>query len=157
MAGIIAASPSLEIKEAAEAITDVLRYTIAFEPNDYTSRVLQVLGQLTAAGYVLEDPKNYWREENCYRGINSVIVTKGGEVFELQFHTPESFYVKEHVLHPHYKVLQKLIAESGSADDADLDQLRGRMQVIRAKMKELSQDVVIPEGAASIGRLVADI
>ena len=48
--------------------------------------------------------KNTWLEEYAsYYGIKAEIKASNGQIFELQFHTPESFELKENVLHAIYE------------------------------------------------------
>ena len=66
----------------------------------YTPAVQQAMSQMEARGYAPEHLKNYWPGGDGYQGINfnySVPCApspSGRLVFELQFHTPESFAFK---------------------------------------------------------------
>ena len=46
--------------------------------------------------------KDFWREGNRYRGINMTLVSPEGSLFELQFHTPESYDLKTYLTHAPY-------------------------------------------------------
>jgi hypothetical protein len=41
---------------------------------------------------------NYWGDPE-YKGINTRWITRQGQRFEVQFHTPESFHAKQQVTH----------------------------------------------------------
>src|SRR5262249_4888921 len=57
-------------------------------------------GSLAEGGYV----KNFWREGNRYEGLNMTLVSPDGAAFELQFHTPESFRLKQNLTEGMYKI-----------------------------------------------------
>ncbi len=82
-------------EQAAAQIADVLRYTMTFEPGDYAARVQAAADRLQALGYRFAKVKNTWDPAAPYRGLNTQIVSPSGQVFELQFHTPESFDLKQ--------------------------------------------------------------
>ena len=50
--------------------------------------------------------KNHWLDDPQYKGVNSRWKTPDGGRFELQFHTPESFYAKEQLTHRSYERLR---------------------------------------------------
>jgi hypothetical protein len=84
-------------------ISDALRYTMQIEPRRYGATVADMVGQLRDEGYVLR-VKNYWKPNSAYKGVNVAGVTPDGVRFELQFHTPTSYDVKEHTNHPLYEI-----------------------------------------------------
>jgi hypothetical protein len=64
---------------------------------------------LHEAGYTPAAVKDYWHSQpQGYAGFNTNWLTPDGQVFELQFHTAESLYVKEMVSHPLYDALKGL-------------------------------------------------
>ena len=81
-------------------IGDAVRYTMIVPTETYTPAVQQAMSQMEARGYAPEHLKNYWPGGDGYQGINfnySVPCApspSGRLVFELQFHTPESFAFK---------------------------------------------------------------
>ena len=48
--------------------------------------------RLESVGYQMIFRANRWVDDPEYRGMNSRWLTPDGDRFELQFHTPESFY-----------------------------------------------------------------
>ncbi len=93
------------LDEGAAAIDDVLRYTIVFQLTDLCQAVRSTVEGLMANGYVVEALKNYWLEGKSYKGLNVTMKAPGGQRFELQFHTPESYEVKV-ATHADYEVLR---------------------------------------------------
>lgn len=86
-------------------VADVLRYTGVFEPADYDPGVQRAINALRDAGYRIDesDIENYWQAGDDYNGININVQTADGYRFELQFHTPESFALKNGELHRLYE------------------------------------------------------
>jgi len=76
-------------------VSDALRYTMIIPEDDYTRDLMKVLDDLRSDNYEVSRIKNYWFEGNGYKGVNSVVEDSRGQIFELQFHTPESIATKE--------------------------------------------------------------
>jgi DNA polymerase III epsilon subunit-like protein len=93
-----------DAKKAAEAMSDIARYTMSYEPEDYIAGVKDVVEQMQALGYEL-NVKNYWKGGDPYQGINVAVVHPDGTRFELQFHTPQSVADKEkiHAIYEDYR------------------------------------------------------
>jgi hypothetical protein len=83
----------LPVEEAADEITDALRYTVVFEDEDYVPALRAMKSQLEEQGWVKYDEKwkNYFASQGSYQGYNAIYVNKEtGYRFELQYHTPQS-------------------------------------------------------------------
>ena len=103
--------------EAATRMGDTVRYTVRFQPGEYGAGARQIAQELVDAGnrpWAPINPKTglpevrwkvKWADDvdPAYRGINSNWVSPNGTVFEVQFHTPASFYVKENLNHKLYE------------------------------------------------------
>lgn len=93
--------------DAARTINDALRYTFCFSTDQYVRGYGDVHQRLESAGYRMTYRKNHWLDDHPqYKGINSRWDTPDGGRFELQFHTPESFFAKEHLTRPSYRRLR---------------------------------------------------
>jgi hypothetical protein len=82
-------------------IRDSLRYTVEIATRDYSHGVQQTVGDLRARGFENVTFKNTWGGSG-YKGIHSTWRDPStGHIFEVQFHTPESFVAKmdTHVLY----------------------------------------------------------
>ena len=88
-------------QQAAEEMSDVIRYTTTFTPENYVAGARATIDDLQAAGYQLT-VKNYWKSGDPYQGINIAAVHPDGTRFELQFHTPQSAVEKEKI-HKYYE------------------------------------------------------
>lgn len=84
-------------KRAADNICDTVRYTFIIPDDIYTEKLDECLHMLEDMGYEVIDFKNKWGEL-AYKGVNVRISTKDHkEIFELQFHTPLGYRIKEGV------------------------------------------------------------
>ncbi len=93
------AKQNISLEQSAEEINDGLRYTIIFAIEDYQNGFKNTLESLESQNYKIEIIWNAWKNENKdwdsgYRGINATIISSQNQIFELQFHTTESFRLK---------------------------------------------------------------
>lgn len=95
------------IKEKVSNIGDALRYTTMFSTEKLASGANIIMSELEKMGYKKLKVKNTFEEGSSYVGINTTF-EKDGQVFELQFHTPESLHVKEHLNHKLYEINRDL-------------------------------------------------
>lgn len=123
----------ISLEEAAEDISDVLRYTMCVEPDVYVSRATDVLKSLEDKGYTVVKFKNKW-DGDTYKGLNTLLKYLDGIVFELQFHTPESYEVYNKT-HEYYEIAR--------AEDSTEEQVEEATRIRR----ELNEGLEIPEGA----------
>jgi uncharacterized Zn-binding protein involved in type VI secretion len=91
------------IENITSDINDALRYTLVVDENSYTQSVNTTIAKLESQGFKKLKVKRSWGKGTPYKGINSVFETPSGQAFELQFHTPESFHVKNEVTHGLYE------------------------------------------------------
>jgi hypothetical protein len=78
-------------------LNDTLRYTFVIDddpPGTHTSAVATILRSLEESGQLINKVKNYWPAGDNYSGVNSVLQTPSGLLWELQFHTNDSLRVK---------------------------------------------------------------
>jgi hypothetical protein len=79
---------------AAADIGDSIRYTMQLDEQSYAGGVKNTIDVLNQEGYKT-NVKNYWQENNIYKGVNVTVTSPEGQKFELQFHTPGSYSLKE--------------------------------------------------------------
>ncbi|GLZ14529.1 hypothetical protein Acsp04_47640 [Actinomadura sp. NBRC 104425] len=123
-------------ERAAGAIHDALRYTYQIPADSYTRGYREIVGRLGRDGFEMEYSKNSWGKSE-YKGINTRWRTPGGQPFEIQFHTPESFEAKQ-LTHGAYEQLR---------NPPISEQTRVKM---KAFQREVSAGIPIPEGVADI-------
>ncbi|KAB1438710.1 phage head morphogenesis protein [Candidatus Galacturonibacter soehngenii] len=121
-------------------INDILRYTFGADTTKLADRTLKSIDKYSSMGYNTIKVKNSWlNEDNPYKGINTIIQSPNGQKFELQYHTQESFDLKNGKLHELYEK-QRLIADEESEEFISL----------RNQMFELSDKLTMPD---NIGRV----
>lgn len=92
--------------EAIKSIGDSLRFTIVINDDDlYIEKVDEYLKKIRDLGYDIIRFKNVWGGE-YYQGINVIFETADGFNFELQFHTLNSYAIKEGKLREVYNIIR---------------------------------------------------
>lgn len=87
-------NPNMSTQEALSEIKDSVRYTMKIPDDGYVNGVNEAVAELQARGYENVSWKNTWGSDG-YQGINSAWRDPAtGQIFEVQFHTPESFTAK---------------------------------------------------------------
>lgn len=135
---------SLERKMAGRPdipVNDALRYTMSFDEANFAEGVKTAMSSLEEQGYKRTVLRNTFKKGQPYMGINTTYLTPEGEMFELQFHTPESFHMKDVINHPLYEQ-QRILPISDPA-----------WRALRDQMILNSSAVPIPPGAASIKKI----
>lgn len=118
--------------EAASKINDALRYTTIFDSDTFTEEYSKMKQKLIAEGYRVVKVKNTWLTNGPYKGVNTVI-EKDGINFEMQYHTRESFDLKNGLLHDLYEKYR----DTNTSD-------RERMKLFK-EMIDLSNGLKIPK------------
>lgn len=133
---------SLDTKVITDTIAstnDVIRYTYQDNPERLVESYRQVKGNLLGKGYSEVKVKNFWMDKrNPYNGVNCCYMSPQGQKFEVQFHTPESFALKDGELHKLYEEAR---------DDSILPQ---RKAEIITEMFRLSAKLTRPQGIETI-------
>lgn len=88
--------------ECAMNMSDTLRFTALLHFDSYTQDTNDILNGLRSRGYKTR-VKNFWGRGDAYNGVNVALTTPNGHPVELQFHTEESFRIKEEQVHPIYE------------------------------------------------------
>lgn len=122
------------IKTHPDDVHDALRYTMVSPPVDLAQNARKTLEALQAQGYEVLKVKNTFLVGAPYKGLNTQLKTPGGQFFELQFHTPDSFFTKDKLTHDLYKQIGKL---------SDADPLTA---TLLQQVREISSRVPTPPG-----------
>lgn len=94
LATTLAESPTRDLDSALADMKDSVRYTLKLPEDGYTDGVNQTISKFQDAGFENVKFKNTWGSD-AYKGINSFWRDpQTGHVFEMQFHTQESFDAK---------------------------------------------------------------
>ncbi len=104
-------------------------------------KFLTVKNDLTKTGYRFLKLKSTWlNSASSYKGVNAQLLTPEGYIFELQFHTQQSFEVKEDI-HKFYEEWRAI----GTTDQKKLE--------LFEKMKELSSNLQKPQDVDKINNI----
>lgn len=128
---------NITYEEAVDGIHDALRYTLQIKDENYSSKVAEVMESLLSQGYQIRKFGNFWGNSE-YQGINTQLISPDGYIFELQFHTEQSFYTKEKLNHKYYEIQRD--ENSTEAEKIEAAQ----------KMVENQAKVHIPEGVQEL-------
>ncbi len=117
--------------ESLSKITDIVRYTAIFESNNFTQNYFRMQEILSEKGYNIIKVKNTWRKGAVYKGVNTIL-EKDGIKFEMQYHTKQSFELKNGKLHELYEKARVL---NVSAEE---------LKRLNEEMKNLSDQLETP-------------
>lgn len=133
-------SPEARIADEVKNVKDALRYTVQADTAHYTQTVTDAQNGLLAQGNTLVKSKNTWAPGQPYRGLNTFWRTPDGQLFEVQFHTPESYMTKSanHVMY-----------EEGRLPTTTPE----RQAELNREMQRNADAIPMPPGALDIGRL----
>jgi hypothetical protein len=137
LATAIMNDPDKPLSQHISVINDSVRYTVQPTAETYASEVRQSVRHLEEAGYECVRFKNSWGGEG-YQGINSNwIDPKSGQVFEVQFHTPDSFDGKQQT----HKLYEEERLSETSAQ---------RVEELKALQQQIFSTVPTPLGATDL-------
>ena len=119
-------------------VKDILRYTYIASSDKLTEVTLEAIESYRNMGYNTDAIKNYWLDKrNPYNGINTVVKATNGQKMELQYHTSESYSVKDamHGLYEKWRVLDKSSLEAVE---------------LRKQMNQMSSCLEIPHNISKV-------
>lgn len=114
------------LKIADESVHDVLRFTILFDHDNFTLKYLKAEQFLRKNKMYFVKVKNTFNAVDTYKGINTFVMAKDEKynyIFELQFHTRESFDAKMKT-HEYYETERNSMSSQTQKDEAHEAQAR---------------------------------
>ncbi|UKE75147.1 XopAD/skwp family type III secretion system effector [Xanthomonas graminis] len=91
------------LEEAVAGMNDALRYSVVLEPQDFTAGLRGVLAALDDQGHVRVKLNNHFSKyRQNFKAVNVTLRSPEGALWEIQFHTPHTFQLKEQ-FHDLYK------------------------------------------------------
>lgn len=93
----------ISLKDAARRINDLVRYTLILDYDNYKDYLENKLEKLIEIGYEIIEVENHWGKK-MYQGINVTLKSPYQIKIEIQFHTLESYVVKEYLNHKYYEI-----------------------------------------------------
>jgi hypothetical protein len=137
LASLISRYPDADPRELAKQIPDGVRYTFISEFRHYTEGVRKAQRQLADAGFQRLETRSRWDGDE-YKGVNSRWWDPENRImFEIQFHTSESWDAKQRTHHAYEKI------KDPRTPIEDVERLR-------AYQREVCAAVPIPPGALDI-------
>jgi hypothetical protein len=124
------------IAEIAERMPDAIRYTFQLDADQYVGGYWNIRQHLELSGSELLMSRNSWDSPD-YKGVNTRWLSSDGQVFEVQFHTPESYEAKQ-LTHTAYERLRTRIAP------------RTERPELEAFQQQASACIPMPDGATEI-------
>lgn len=92
--------------KSSDGLSDIVRYTVvSSDPKSAVAEWSQIVQALKVAGHSRIEFDNSWQTGNAYQGINTVFRSPEGIGWELQFHTPDSFRIKD-ANHKDYEIMR---------------------------------------------------
>jgi hypothetical protein len=127
-------------KGSCYEVKDILRYTYTASEEELVEKLSKVIELYSVSGYNTIEVENYWLDkQNPYNGINTTMQSPEGLTFELQYHTHESFEIKNGKMHELYEK-QRLMKDVSSKGYIELGD----------RMFELSDSMKIPKGIEKV-------
>jgi len=137
LADAIARNPDKSCVELANEIHDAIRYTFIFSVEGYSEGLWDAQDKVESAGYELEVRRNSWSSEE-YKGINSRwFDPSSGRLFEIQFHTRESWDAKQQTHDAYEKITDPRTPPA-------------EVKSLREYQRQISQAITIPPAARDI-------
>jgi hypothetical protein len=135
--GLATIGPDARPEEILKQIPDSIRYTFCLRPEAYITGYHDIKERLENLGYKIYQSNNSW-ESAEYKGLNTRWITKEGQRFEIQFHTPESFHAKQCVTHVAYERIRTPLTSDGERRE------------LEAFQRKVSSWIKTPDGATEI-------
>lgn len=118
----------ITVEQYANRVTDVLRYTEMSTEENLYSNFKSFVDKMSARGYTMTEVNNTWYDGSVYKGINTLMRTKDGYTFEMQFHTQTSLEIKE-INHKLYEDSRALGTPQSVKDAAELQMKQNAIRV----------------------------
>ncbi len=129
------------LEEAAAGVNDALRYSVVLQPQDFTAGLRAMLAALDDQGHARVKLTNQFTDYPLvFKAINVTLRSPEGALWEIQFHTPETFALKER-FHDLYKRAHALAVGGAS---------RAEQRTLQAPALEAFKRVALPPGCEEI-------
>lgn len=119
-------------------INDIIRYTYGADGTVLAEKTLLCIDDLTGIDYNTVKIKNSWLDKNNpYNGINTTVQAPNGQKFEIQYHTQESYNIKDK-MHKDYEAWRQM------------DKSTKEAQQLRKEMFEQSRGMNTPKNIEKV-------
>lgn len=121
----IRGKPEQTIGQIANNMPDTIRYTYQFDADSYTEGYKVTCDKLREHGNEMEYCRNSWGNPQ-YRGVNTAWRDPSGQLFEVQFHTPDSFSAKQ-LTHPAFERLRAPRTVTSGPERGELEKFQQKV------------------------------
>jgi hypothetical protein len=137
LAELIRDEPDKPVEQHVDEIHDGIRYTFVCDREQYTRTVSRATATLKDHGFELGVRKNIWDNDE-YKGVNTRWRDhESGCRFEIQFHTHESWQVKQ-ATHSAYNRIHDIRTSTAERES------------LRTYQREISSSLTLPPGCENI-------
>ncbi|MFC6839755.1 XopAD/skwp family type III secretion system effector [Xanthomonas theicola] len=121
------------LEEAAASVNDMLRYSVVLDRQDFTDGLRGVLASLDDQNHVRVKLTNLFaKHRQAFKAVNVTLRSPEGALWEIQFHTPDTFKLKEE-FHDLYK--RKFALQLQGASQADQRDLQAPAQAAFSRVE----------------------
>ncbi|RIJ86910.1 Type III effector protein (Skwp5) [Ralstonia solanacearum] len=115
--GCLLAGKQLDLPEAVSQVNDALRYSIVLSPPAFVPASRRIVAGLEEHGHVMTERTNHFnRRGSAFRALSVTLQDPSdGLLWEVQFHTEQTFKLKERH-HDLYKQVQRARHQGASSD-----------------------------------------
>ncbi|QUP58051.1 type III secretion system effector protein [Ralstonia nicotianae] len=131
----------MALRQVLPSINDALRYSVVLPPDRFAEGSRRIQAALDAQGHVRTKLTNHFtKAPEPFSAVNVTLRSPEGHLWEIQFHTRESFALKERY-HDLYKELHRLRLEGAPAE---------RLRELTRPAREAFRAVPLPPGCENI-------
>lgn len=117
------------IDDTINGTNDVIRYTYQASADKLVDKYFEIEKCLADKEYKQIKLKNTWSiKNNPYKGINCNYISPTGQKFEIQYHTPESFELKNGEMHTLYEKW-RIITDKTSSEAVELSKKMTKLSI----------------------------
>ncbi|MGA4049337.1 XopAD/skwp family type III secretion system effector [Ralstonia nicotianae] len=137
----LVARKRMALRQVLPSINDALRYSVVLPPDRFAEGSRRIQAALDAQGHVRTKLTNHFtKAPEPFSAVNVTLRSPEGHLWEIQFHTRESFALKERY-HDLYKELHRLRLEGAPAE---------RLRELTRPAREAFRAVPLPPGCENI-------
>ncbi len=137
----LVAHRQLTLEDAVPLVNDALRYSITLPPGDFAGGCRRIQAALDEQGHARVKLVNHFTKQyEPFSAINLTLRNPEGHLWEIQFHTPQTFELKEQ-FHDRYKQSHRLRLQGAPA---------ARLQELTRPARDAFRAVPLPLGCDDI-------
>nr|WP_232556752.1 hypothetical protein [Ralstonia solanacearum] len=137
----LVAHKQVTLEDAVPLVNDALRYGVTLPPRDFAAGCRRIQAALDEQGHARVKLVNHFTKQyELFSAINVTLRNPGGHLWEIQFHTPQTFDLKEQ-FHELYKQSHRLRLQGAPA---------ARLKELTRPARDAFRAVRLPPGCDDI-------